>query len=375
MGLLGADDAHIIKVNLEDRRNMALRDPDNLLSHIDSKLKDDKMHYILLDEVQFVREFEDVLNSFLHVGNADVYVTGSNAKFLSKDVITEFRGRGYEIRLRPLSFQEFMSVREGMNKADALDEYLTYGGLPQVVLMDSPKDKRNYLKNLFLHTYLRDIQERHNIKNDDDLEDLVNIIASSIGGLINPQKIMNTFHSVKHSDIGRNTVKRYIEHLEDAFLIEKALRHDIKGKRYIDTPAKYYFDDLGLRNARLNFRQTEPTHLLENAVYNELNLRGYSVDVGQVTKYAVGTDGKLERHNLEVDFVCNEGYRRSYIQVAYRLPDEEKIDQELKSLRNIKDGFQKVVIVGGYYPTYQNEEGIFFMSIYDFLLDEKLLFN
>lgn len=371
----GVDDAHIIKVNLEDRRNLALRDPDNLLAHIDSKLKDDQMHYILLDEVQFVRHFEDVLNSFLHVGNADVYVTGSNAKFLSKDVITEFRGRGYEIRLRPLSFQEFMSVREGMNKADALDEYLTYGGLPQVVLMDSPKDKRNYLKNLFLHTYLRDIQERHNIKNDDDLEDLVNIIASSIGGLINPQKIMNTFHSVKHSDIGRNTVKRYIEHLEDAFLIEKALRYDIKGKRYIDTPAKYYFDDLGLRNARLNFRQTEPTHLLENAVYNELNLRGYSVDVGQVTKYAVGTDGKLERHNLEVDFVCNEGYRRSYIQVAYRLPDEEKIDQELKSLRYIKDGFQKVVIVGGYYPTYQNEEGIFFMSIYDFLLDEKLLFN
>ena len=371
----GVDDAHIIKVNLEDRRNLALRDPDNLLAHIDSKLKDDQMHYILLDEVQFVRHFEDVLNSFLHVGNADVYVTGSNAKFLSKDVITEFRGRGYEIRLRPLSFQEFMSVREGMDKADALDEYLIYGGLPQVVLMDSPKDKRNYLKNLFLHTYLRDIQERHNIKNDDDLEDLVNIIASSIGGLINPQKIMNTFHSVKHSDIGRNTVKRYIEHLEDAFLIEKALRYDIKGKRYIDTPAKYYFDDLGLRNARLNFRQTEPTHLLENAVYNELNLRGYSVDVGQVTKYAVGTDGKLERHNLEVDFVCNEGYRRSYIQVAYRLPDEEKIDQELKSLRNIKDGFQKVVIVGGYYPTYQNEEGIFFMSIYDFLLDETLLFN
>lgn len=371
----GIDDAHIIKVNLEDRRNLALRDPDNLLAHIDSKLKDDQMHYILLDEVQFVSHFEDVLNSFLHVDNADVYVTGSNAKFLSKDVITEFRGRGYEIRIRPLSFLEFMSVHEGMDKADAFDEYLTYGGLPQVALMDSPKDKRNYLKNLFLHTYLRDIQERHNIKNDDDLEELVNIIASSIGGLINPQKIMNTFHSVKHSDISRNTVKRYIEHLEDAFLIEKALRYDIKGKRYIDTPAKYYFDDLGLRNARLNFRQTEPTHLLENAVYNELNLRGYSVDVGQVTKYAVGTDGKLERHNLEVDFVCNEGYRRSYIQVAYRLPDEEKIDQELNSLRNIKDSFQKVVIVGGHYPTYQNEEGICFMSIYDFLLDEKLLFN
>lgn len=369
----GVDEAHIIKVNLEDRRNMALRDPDNLLSHIDSKLKDDKMHYILLDEVQLVHEFEDVLNSFLHVDNADVYVTGSNAKFLSKDVITEFRGRGDEIRLRPLSFQEFMSVRKGMNKVDALDEYVTYGGLPQVVLMDSAKEKRSYLKNLFLHTYLSDIRERHNIKNDDDLEELVNIIASSIGGLINPQKIMNTFRSVKHSDISRDTIKRYIEHLEDAFLIEKALRYDIKGKKYIDTPAKYYFDDLGLRNARLNFRQTEPTHLYENAVYNELSLRGYSVDVGQVTQFVTGEDGKRERRNLEVDFVCNEGYRRSYIQVAYRLPDEEKIEKELNSLRNIRDSFQKVVIVGNNYPMYQNEEGILFMSIYDFLLDEKLL--
>ena len=369
----GVDEAHIIKVNLEDRRNMALRDPDNLLSHIDSKLKDDKMHYILLDEVQLVHEFEDVLNSFLHVDNADVYVTGSNAKFLSKDVITEFRGRGDEIRLRPLSFQEFMSVRKGMNKVDALDEYVTYGGLPQVVLMDSTKEKRSYLKNLFLHTYLSDIRERHNIKNDDDLEELVNIIASSIGGLINPQKIMNTFRSVKNSDISRDTIKRYIEHLEDAFLIEKALRYDIKGKKYIDTPAKYYFDDLGLRNARLNFHQTEPTHLYENAVYNELSLRGYSVDVGQVTQFVTGEDGKRERRNLEVDFVCNEGYRRSYIQVAYRLPDEEKIEKELNSLRNIRDSFQKVVIVGNNYPMYQNEEGILFMSIYDFLLDEKLL--
>ena len=212
-------------------------------------------------------------------------------------------------------------------------------------------------------------------KNDADLEELVNIIASSIGGLINPRKIMNTFRSVKHSDISQDTIKRYLDHLEDAFLIEKALRYDIKGKRYIDTPAKYYFDDLGLRNARLNFRQTEPTHLLENAVYNELNLRGYSVDVGQVNQFVTGDDGKRERRTLEVDFVCNEGYRRSYIQVAYRLPDEEKIDQELNSLRNIKDSFQKVVIVGGHYPTYQNEEGIYFMSIYDFLLDEKLLFN
>lgn len=369
----GVDDKHIIKINLEDRRNMALRDPDNLLAHIDSKLQDDQIHYILLDEVQFVSEFEDVLNSYLQVPNADVYVTGSNAKFLSKDVITEFRGRGDEVRIHPLSFREFMNVRDGMSKAEALNEYVTYGGLPQVVLIDSVQDKRKYLQNLFRHTYLSDIRERHQIRNDDDLEELVNIIASSIGGLINPQKIMNTFHLVKHSDIGRNTIKRYLEYLEDAFLIEKALRYDIKGKKYIDTPAKYYFDDMGLRNARLNFRQTEPTHLFENAVYNELRLRGYSVDVGQVTRYVTGDDGKRERRNLEVDFVCNEGYKRSYIQVAYRLPDEEKRDQELNSLRNINDSFQKVVIVGDNYPKYQNDKGVLFISIYDFLLNENSL--
>ena len=369
----GVADDHIIAVNLEDRRNMELRDPDKLLTYLDSQFKDNGMHYILLDEVQKVNEFEDVLNSFLHVPNADVYVTGSNARFLSKDVITEFRGRGDEIRIRPLSFREMLSARPGVREETALIEYMTYGGLPQAVLTEDVKEKHQYLTGLFTHTYLRDIRERHGIKNDDDLDELISIISSSIGGLINPQKLMNTFKSVKHSEITRNTIKRYLEHLEDAFLIEKAVRYDIKGKRYIDTPYKYYFDDLGLRNARLNFRQTEMTHLMENMVFNELKLRGYSVDVGQVTQVAVGQDGKRERRNLEVDFVCNEGYRRNYIQVAYRLPDEGKVNQELNSLRRIDDSFQKIVIVGDHYPKYRNDDGILFMSIYDFLLDEASL--
>ena len=371
----GVDDSHIIKINLEDRRNKALRDPDVLLSYIDSRIKDDKMHYILLDEVQLVDEFEDVLNSYLQVTNADVYVTGSNARFLSKDVITEFRGRGDEIRIHPLSFSEFFNVRKELDKADALNEYMIYGGLPQAVLTDSPIKKREYLKTLFLHTYISDIKERHQIKNDDDLEDIINIIASSIGGLINPQKIMNTFRSVKHSNISRETIKRYLEHLEDAFLVEKSLRYDIKGKKYIDTPSKYYFDDMGLRNARINFRQTEPTHLLENIVYNELRFRGFSVDVGQVLQHTTNKEGRQERQYLEVDFVCNEGYKRYYIQVAYRLGDESKRNQELNSLRNINDSFQKVVIVGDNQPRYQNNEGILFMSIYDFLLNYDSLTN
>lgn len=369
----GVPEDHIIKVNLEDRRNKTLRNPDELLAYLDAQFKDGKMHYILLDEVQMVSEFEDVLNSYLQVNNADVYVTGSNARFLSKDVITEFRGRGDEIRVRPLSFGELQSIREGIPKEDILDEYLVYGGLPQVALMETDVERRQYLTDLFTHTYLRDIRERHGIKNDDDLDELVSIIASSIGGMVNPQKLMNTFKSVKHSDISRNTISRYLEHLEDAFLIEKAMRYDIKGKRYIDTPYKYYYEDLGLRNARLNFRQTEQTHLLENMVFNELKLRGFSVDVGQVTQNVLTEDGKNQRRTLEVDFVCNEGYHRTYIQVAFRLPDEEKMRQELNSLRHIDDSFQKVVIVGGRYPKYRNDDGILFMSIYDFLQDDKSL--
>lgn len=368
----GVDEQHIIKVDMEDRRNAALRNPDALLNYIDSRMTDSQQYYILLDEVQLVAEFEDVLNSYLKITNADVYVTGSNAKFLSKDVITEFRGRGDEIRITPLSFQEFMSAKEG-NREDLLNEYLTYGGLPQVVTMDEIERKVEYLKNLFTHTYIRDIKERYEIKKDDDLEELINLVASNIGSLTNPTKLENCFKSVKQSSLSKDTIKNYIDLMQDAFIIEKSIRFDIKGKKYIDTPSKYYFTDLGLRNARLNFRQTEFTHLLENAIYNELRLRGYSVDVGQIQIFTIREDGKRQRSTLEIDFVCNLGYKRCYIQSAYALPTEEKMKQEFNSLLRIKDSFKKIVIVGTPTPTYQNEEGILTMNIYDFLMNPDSL--
>lgn len=368
----GVDEQHIIKVDMEDRRNAALRNPDALLNYIDSRMTDSQQYYILLDEVQLVAEFEDVLNSYLKITNADVYVTGSNAKFLSKDVITEFRGRGDEIRITPLSFQEFMSAKEG-NREDLLNEYLTYGGLPQVVTMDEIERKVEYLKNLFTHTYIRDIKERYEIKKDDDLEELINLVASNIGSLTNPTKLENCFKSVKQSCLSKDTIKNYIDLMQDAFIIEKSIRFDIKGKKYIDTPSKYYFTDLGLRNARLNFRQTEFTHLLENAIYNELRLRGYSVDVGQIPIFTIREDGKRQRSTLEVDFVCNLGYKRCYIQSAYALPTEDKMKQEFNSLLRIKDSFKKIVIVGTPTPTYQNEEGILTMNIYDFLMNPESL--
>lgn len=368
----GVDEQHIIKVDMEDRRNAALRNPDALLNYIDSRMTDSQQYYILLDEVQLVAEFEDVLNSYLKITNADVYVTGSNAKFLSKDVITEFRGRGDEIRITPLSFQEFMSAKEG-NREDLLNEYLTYGGLPQVVTMDEIERKVEYLKNLFTHTYIRDIKERYEIKKDDDLEELINLVASNIGSLTNPTKLENCFKSVKQSCLSKDTIKNYIDLMQDAFIIEKSIRFDIKGKKYIDTPSKYYFTDLGLRNARLNFRQTEFTHLLENAIYNELRLRGYSVDVGQIPIFTIGEDGKRQRSTLEVDFVCNLGYKRCYIQSAYALPTEDKMKQEFNSLLRIKDSFKKIVIVGMPTPTYQNEEGILTINIYDFLMNPDSL--
>lgn len=368
----GVDDAHIIKVDLENRRNEQLRDPDALLRYIDSRFVDDGMHYILLDEVQQVREFEDVLNSFLKVKNADVYVTGSNARFLSKDVITEFRGRGDEVRIAPLSFSEFMSVRTG-NRDDLLNEYMTYGGLPQVVLTADEPAKAEYLKSLFTHTYLRDIKERYGIKKDGDLEELIDVIASNIGTLTNPKRIENTFLSVKHSSITQDTIKSYLDMLQDAFLIHKALRYDIKGRKYIDTPSKYYFEDVGLRNARLGFRQTEFTHLLENIVYNELRLRGFSVDVGQVEVATSTDEGKRKRSLLEVDFVCNKGYRRYYIQTALAIPDDIKANQEFASLRKIDDGFSKVVILGSPTPRYQNSDGITIMNVFDFLLNADSL--
>lgn len=363
----GVADNHIIKINLEDRRNSELRDPDNLLHHIDSLLVDDQMYYILLDEVQMVREFEDVLNSYLSVKNADVYVTGSNAKFLSKDIITEFRGRGWGVHVHPLSFDEYMSVHSTSDMTRALMDYMQYGGLPKVALMQDENEKKTYLQDLLLHTYLRDIKERNGILLDSDLEELIDVIASNIGSLTNPLKIQNTFKSVKQSSITQDTIKKYLDYMQDAFLIEKAVRYDIKGRKYIDTPAKYYFEDLGLRNARLNFRQIEQTHLMENLIYNELRLRGYSVDVGQVTMYIRNEEGKTERKQLEVDFVCNKGYDRVYIQSALNLDGDSKEEQELASLKHINDNFQKVVIVGGMQPTYRNNDGILVLNIFDFL--------
>lgn len=368
----GVDDKHIIKIDFEDRRNKALRDPDALLAHIDSHLLDDEMHYVLLDEVQHVKDFEDVLNSYLKVKNADVYVTGSNSKFLSKDVVTEFRGRGYEIRIHPLSFKEFFSVFVG-TREEALENYLTFGGLPKIVDFQDDREKREYLHNLFETTYLKDIKERYTIKNDPELDELIDIMASSIGGLTNPTKLSNTFKSTKNASISAQTIQTYLEILQDAFMIEKSVRYDIKGKKYISTPSKYYFEDLGLRNARLNFRQFEVTHLMENLIYNELRLREMSVDVGSVIFNTKNDKGVSQRKYLEVDFVCNQGSKRCYIQSALRLPTQEKREQELRSLNRIDDSFQKFVITEDPIKKYQNEDGVVFMNIFDFLLDDKSL--
>ena len=368
----GVADDHIIDINLEDRRNKALRDPDNLLAFIDSKIKDDDMHYIMIDEIQLVPEFEDVLNSYLNMPNADVYVTGSNARFLSSNVRTEFAGRGDEIRLHPLSFSEFTSIK-GDDRTLNLREYMVYGGMPQVVLRKTEKEKSEVLKALFQRTYIRDIVERYNIKNTDVLDELLNIVASAIGGLTNPTKLCNTFESVRHEKVNRMTLTSYLNYLCESFLIEKSSQYDIKGKRYIDSPCKYYFNDCGLRNARLNFRQIEFTHLLENVIYNELLIRGFNVDVGVVSKQVRTDDGSRIRRNYEVDFVCNQGSRRYYIQSAYKMIDEEKVRQEENSLRNIDDSFKKIIILGESTPIIRNEYGITIISIYDFLLNENSL--
>ena len=363
---------HIITVNLEDRRNSQFRNPDNLLQYIDAQIVDKGKYYILLDEIQMVNEFEDVLNSYLHISNADVFVTGSNAKFLSKDVITEFRGRGQSIMVHPLNYAEFVSTRQHSSSYDMslLLEYMQYGGLPKVVTTDDENEKKEYLQSLFVQTYLRDIKERYSIQLDHDLEELIDVIASGIGTLTNPHKIQNTFRSVKQSSITQDTIKNYLDYMQDAFIINKSVRYDIKGRHYIDTPAKYYFEDLGLRNARLQFRQTEETHLMENLIFNELLIRGYSVDVGQLTIFGKDSEGKSERRQLEVDFVCNKGYERLYIQSAFSLPTPEKQQQEFNSLKRINDSFQKIVIVGGMQPTYRNDDGILILNVFDFLLNK-----
>ena len=368
----GVDASHIILIDLEDRRNKELRDPDNLMNYIDSKMIDDRMYYIMVDEIQHVAEFEDVLNSYLKIINADVYVTGSNARFLSKDVVTTFRGRGDEIRVFPLCFSEFMSVYDG-SKERALDEYMTYGGMPQILEHTSESKKSEYLKNLFENTYIRDIKERYHIKNDEVMDNLLNVVSSSIGSLTNPTKLANTLTSIRHENINNKTTNNYLEYICDSFLMERVERYDVKGKRYFESPYKYYFVDLGLRNARLNFRQLEKTHMMENVIYNELRVRGFNVDVGVVPIFKRDKDGNASRSQLEIDFVCNQGSKRYYIQSAYSMPTKEKVEQEEASLRNIDDSFKKIVIVGEDILIKRNEVGITTMSIYDFLLNPNSL--
>lgn len=368
----GVPASHIITIELDQRKNKKYRDPDTILDYIESLIEDDAQYYIMLDEVQMLQEFEEVLNSLLHIRNADIYVTGSNSKFLSKDIITEFRGRGDEIHIYPLTFKEFMEAYDGdMYRGWA--EYVVYGGLPLTVTMKTEEQKINYLTNLFKETYLKDIIERHHIEKTQELEDLVNVLASTIGSLTNPPKIEATFKSAIQSAISLNTIRQYIEYLEDAFIINKANRYNVKGRKYIGTPLKYYFEDVGLRNARLGFRQVEETHLMENIIYNELRSRGYSVDVGVVEKRGKNEDGKEYKNQLEIDFVANLGSKRYYIQSAFSMPTEEKRIQEKTSLVNINDSFKKIIVVKDVVNITRDEDGITTMSIYDFLLKENSL--
>lgn len=365
----GIHEDHIIKVNLEDRRNKKLRNPDALLEHIDKLMTDTEKYYILLDEVQLVSEFEDVLNSYLDVPNAEVYVTGSNAKFLSKDIITEFRGRGWEVRIHPLSFAEYYEVIGG-EKAEALDQYYKYGGLPAVAGIKRAKDKQNYLREIFETVYLRDVIDRNHLKNADGLRELVRILASTMGASTNVRRISNTFKTAAGIDVAPATIAKYIECLQDAFIISEALRYDVKGRKYIGTETKYYFEDLGIRNAVVEFRQFEPTHIMENVVYNDLCRNGFSVDVGLVESFKRDKNGKLTRRNLEIDFVVNRHDERLYIQSAYALPSKEKVDQEQASLLQVSDGFRKIIIAGDHYSTGYNENGILVIGLYDFLLEK-----
>ena len=368
----GVAASHIITIELDQRKNKKYRDPDTILDYIEFLIEDDEQYYIMIDEVQMLQEFEEVLNSLLHIRNADIYVTGSNSKFLSKDVITEFRGRGDEIHIYPLTFKEFMEAYDGdMYRGWA--EYVVYGGLPLTVTMKTEEQKISYLTNLFKETYLKDIIERHHIEKTQELEDLVNILASAIGSLTNPPKIEATFKSAIQSTISLNTIRQYIEHLEDAFIINKANRYNVKGRKYIGTPLKYYFEDVGLRNARLGFRQVEETHLMENIIYNELRSRGYTVDVGVVEKRGTDENGKEYKNQLEIDFVANLGSKRYYIQSAFSMPTEEKRIQEKASLVNVNDSFKKIIVVKDVVNVTRDEDGITTMSIYDFLLKENSL--
>ena len=363
----GVDAGHIIEMQFDDFANKRYRVPEVFYNYVKERIKDGRVYYIILDEVQLLGDFEDVLNGLMHIENVDIYVTGSNARFLSKDIVTEFRGRGLQIHISPLSFAELMTFYNG-SKEDALEHYLRYGGLPQVALQPNDEYRSTVLKDLLKETYIIDILERNRVKNSAELEELLAMLASGIGGLTNPQKLSNTFKTVKNVSIGAPTLKSYIDYFCDAFLVEQVNRYDVKGKRYIGTPLKYYFSDLGLRNALLNFRQVEKTHLMENLIYNELRGRGYNVDVGVVPYNGKNAQGVSFRTQLEVDFVCNKGSQRLYVQSALALPTQEKIDQETKSLRRIDDGFQKMVVVGDHTIGSHDESGILFINIYDFLM-------
>lgn len=368
----GIDEDHIIEIAFDAFENKKYRDPDVLYPYLKEQIKDDAMYYILLDEVQLLGEFESILNSLIRMKNVDVYVTGSNARFLSKDVITEFRGRGDEVHMYPLSFAEFMSVYPG-TKQDGWNEYMLYGGIPLVLEFTTPDQKIAFLKSLFEETYISDIVGRHNIRNKAELEELLNILSSAIGSLTNPQKLSATFQTVKKKKISNSTIKRYIDYLCDSFLIDSAIRYDVKGRKYIDTPVKYYFTDMGLRNARLNFRQIEETHSMENIIFNELKMRGFNVDVGVIMQYETNEKGSNIRKQLEIDFVCNQGSKRYYIQSAYAIPDQAKMEQEQRSLMLTGDFFKRMIITKDTPAPYYNESGVLIMNVYDFLLNENSL--
>ena len=365
----GVPEEHILIIDMESRRNKAFKNPDYLMEWVEKMMVDDDTYYIIIDEVQKVEDFVEVLSTLYVMNNVDVYVTGSNSHFLSSDVVTEFRGRGDDIHIWPLSFREFMSVYEG-SKEEGWAEYMLYGGLPQILTQEGDDKKASFLQNLYKTVYLRDIYERHNVTLKAEFEELARTVASSIGAPVNAQNIANTFKTVAGvKDITNKTVSSYLSYMENAYIIEESKRYDIKGRKYIGSLSKYYFQDLGLRNAILSFRQNEPTHIMENIIFNEMRMRGWLVDVGNVNQRIRNKEGKQQRVTYEVDFVCNKGSKRIYIQSAWRLPDAEKMEQEKHSLRQVKDSFRKLIIVGEHVKPWSDEQGIQIMSIYDFLLD------
>ncbi len=368
----GVLDDHIIEVALDDRSNKALRDPDAMLRFVKENIRDTEDYYIILDEVQYMNEFEDVLNSLLHIRNADIYVTGNNSRFLSSDVITQFRGRGDEIHVYPLNFREYTSAFSGTLDA-AWDDYVVYGGLPLILSMETEEDKAEYLTSLFRMVYISDIVERHGVRNKAELDELVNILASVVGSYTSQNKLAKTFKSIKNKTVSDKTIKNYIDYLIDSFLISKAVRYDIRGKKYIGSPAKYYFEDVGLRNGRLGFRQVEENHLMENIIYNELRVRGYHVDVGVVEHYETDKEGKRRKKQLEVDFIATKGSEKYYLQSAFAMPTADKVRQEQRSLLSIPDSFRKIIVVGDNIKVRRDEKGVITVGLRNFLLDENSL--